>query len=125
MYNITNRKTTDTHKRKNKKMGTIIGIVLACFDLSVEELFYDLFEDASEVDVNTVDVLNSLDGDANEDGETDLADATAIIQAIGNPAKYALSAQGEFNADTDGNGLTGADAIAIQYKEVIMKGMPE
>lgn len=87
--------------------------------------FYDLFEDASEVDVNTVDVLNALDGDANEDGETDLADATAIIQAIGNPAKYALSAQGEFNADTDGNGLTGADALEIQYKEVVMKGMPE
>lgn len=71
-----------------------------------------------------IDVFNAVDGDANEDGETDLADATAIIQAIGNPAKYALSAQGEFNADVNGNGLTGADAIEIQ-KKLIEAGMPE
>lgn len=71
-----------------------------------------------------VDIFNAINGDANEDGETDLADVTAIIQAIGNPAKYALSAQGEFNADVNGNGLTGADAIAIQ-KELIEAGMPE
>lgn len=71
-----------------------------------------------------IDVFNAVDGDANEDGQTDLADATAIIQAIGNPDKYALSAQGEFNADVNGNGLTGADAIAIQ-RQLIEAGMPE
>ncbi len=71
-----------------------------------------------------VDIFNAINGDANEDGETDLADATAIMQAIGNPDKYELSAQGEFNADVNGNGLTGADAIAIQEK-LIEAGMPE
>ncbi|MDE7363753.1 MAG: dockerin type I repeat-containing protein [Ruminococcus sp.] len=71
-----------------------------------------------------IDVLNSIDGDANGDGEMNIADATAIVQAIGNKDKYGLTAQGEFNADVDGNGLTGADAVAIQQKLVEM-GMPE
>ncbi|MDE7363752.1 MAG: dockerin type I repeat-containing protein [Ruminococcus sp.] len=67
-----------------------------------------------------IDVLNSIDGDANGDGEMNIADATAIVQAIGNKDKYGLTAQGEFNADLDGNGLTGADAVAIQKKLVEM-----
>ena len=71
-----------------------------------------------------IDVLNSVDGDANEDGDMNIADATAIVQAIGNKDKYGLTAQGEFNADLDGNGLTAADAIAIQMKLAEM-GMPE
>ncbi|MDE6519311.1 MAG: dockerin type I repeat-containing protein [Ruminococcus sp.] len=71
-----------------------------------------------------IDVLNSTDGDANEDGDMNIADATAIVQAIGNKDKYGLTAQGEFNADLDGNGLTAADAIAIQMKLAEM-GMPE
>lgn len=73
---------------------------------------------------NVVDVLNAVDGDANEDGNVNMADATAIVQAIGNPDKYALSPQGEFNADMDGDGLTGMDAIEIQMK-VASAGMPE
>lgn len=62
--------------------------------------------------------------DANEDGKVSAADAVAVIQAIGNPDKYALTAQGEFNADADGNGLTAADALAIQ-KIIAQEGMPE
>ncbi len=59
-----------------------------------------------------------LIGDANEDGTVDLADATAIIQHIGNEDKYALSEQGFINADcTDDGIVTGADAIAIQLLE--------
>ncbi len=61
---------------------------------------------------------NVLMGDANEDGSVDLADATAIIQHIGNEDKYALSAQGLANAECTGDGkVTGADAIAIQKLE--------
>ncbi len=57
-------------------------------------------------------------GDANEDGTVDLADATAIIQHIGNEDKYALSEQGLANADcTDDGKVTGADAMAIQKLE--------
>lgn len=59
-----------------------------------------------------------LKGDANCDGSVDLADATAIIQHIGNEGKYALSEQGFANADCNGDGkITGADALAIQKLE--------
>ena len=64
----------------------------------------------------TIDILNAVDGDANNDSTTTIADAAAIMQAIANPDKYALSAQGEFNADSKGDGLTVDDAVAIQKK---------
>ncbi|MDE6788025.1 MAG: dockerin type I repeat-containing protein, partial [Ruminococcus sp.] len=58
-------------------------------------------------------------GDANEDGQVDIADATAIIQHMGNPDEYALSEQGKINADivNQGDGVTGADAVALQLIE--------
>lgn len=61
----------------------------------------------------------TLMGDANEDGIVDIADATSIIQHIGNKDKYALSEQGAVNADccNTGDGVTGADAVAIQKLE--------
>ncbi len=68
-----------------------------------------------------VTVPATLMGDANEDGYVDLADATAIIQHIGNEDKYALSAQGLANAECTGDGkVTGADAMAIQKLEAKM-----
>ncbi|MDE6788076.1 MAG: cellulase family glycosylhydrolase, partial [Ruminococcus sp.] len=61
----------------------------------------------------------TLIGDANEDGQVDIADATAIIQHMGNPDEYALSEQGKLNADivNQGDGVTGADAVALQLIE--------
>ena len=55
-------------------------------------------------------------GDANCDGNVTIADATAILQAIGNADKYSLSDEGLANADccNVGGGLTAADALAIQ-----------
>ncbi|MDE7363852.1 MAG: hypothetical protein K2N27_03035, partial [Ruminococcus sp.] len=55
-------------------------------------------------------------GDANCDGAVNIADATAIIQALGNKDKYGLSERGEINADccNVGDGVTGLDALAIQ-----------
>ncbi|MCM1131855.1 MAG: dockerin type I repeat-containing protein [Ruminococcus flavefaciens] len=77
---------------------------------------------------NSFDILsmesNYLDGDANEDGVVDIADAAAIIQHLGNRDKYGLSMQGIVNADIDGDGITGADALAIQ-KQVALSRMPE
>ena len=55
-------------------------------------------------------------GDANCDNIQSMADAAAILQAIGNPDKYKLSVQGEFNADFACDGLTVDDAVAIQKK---------
>ena len=66
-----------------------------------------------EADFSEITYLN---GDANRDKTTTIADAAAIMQAIANPDKYALSAQGEFNADSKGDGLTVDDAVAIQKK---------
>ncbi len=72
-------------------------------------------------------VAVTLMGDANEDGAVDLADATAIIQHIGNEDKYALSAQGFANAECTGDGkVTGADALAIQKLEAkIITQLPD
>lgn len=67
-----------------------------------------------------VDVENYIDGDANCDGQLTIADAATVLQALGNSDKYELSAQGEFNADLTGDGLTILDALSIQ-KQVIMK----
>ena len=54
-------------------------------------------------------------GDANNDGVVTIADATAILQSIGNSDKYALSEQGTLNADVNGvAGITADDAIVIQ-----------
>ena len=54
-------------------------------------------------------------GDANLDGNVTIADATAILQYIGNRDKYMLEPDGVFNADVDGNaGVTPNDALVIQ-----------
>lgn len=55
-------------------------------------------------------------GDANCDGKADMADAVLIMQVLSNPDKYKLTEQGRLNADTDGNGITSGDALAIQKK---------
>ena len=67
-------------------------------------------------------------GDANNDGVVNMADAVTIMQAVANPNKYSLSAQGRANADVSGNGdgITNKDALAIQkYKLGIISRLPE
>ena len=68
---------------------------------------------------NAGDIKVDLVGDANCDGAVDLADATSIIQHIGNEGRYGLSEQGLKNADcyNIGDGVTGMDAIAVQQLE--------
>ena len=58
-------------------------------------------------------------GDANEDNDVTIADATAILQAIGNKDKYKLGTEGKLNADVvdNGDGITGSDALAIQMMD--------
>jgi len=56
-----------------------------------------------------------LRGDANCDGEVNMADAVFIMQTIGNPDKYSITGKGEKNADVDGTeGVTNKDALRIQ-----------
>ncbi len=54
-------------------------------------------------------------GDANEDGSVDIADATLVLQYIGNGDKYKLSEQGLKNADVcTPAGITTMDSLVIQ-----------
>ncbi len=57
-----------------------------------------------------------LKGDANCDGQVDMADVVFIMQSLANPDKYKLTDIGRENADMDGDGVTVADAQAIQSK---------
>ncbi len=62
-----------------------------------------------------VEMAANIDGDANNDGEIDIADATLILQHIGNADKYPLSIQGAYNADVDGSGdITALDSLTVQ-----------
>ncbi len=75
------------------------------------------------VAVCTINISNNnnsmIPGDANGDNSVDIADATAIVQHMGNPDEYALSEQGKINADivNQGDGVTGADAVVLQLLE--------
>ena len=68
-----------------------------------------------------IDVFNSLLGDANDDKNVSISDSVRILQYLANSQKYALSAQGEFNADiyNTGDGVTGYDAAEIQRLDAI------
>lgn len=72
-------------------------------------------------------------GDANCDGEINMADAVLIMQALANPDKYGLNKQpygitqqGYINADVtgDNDGMTGADALAIQRYCLKLEDLP-
>lgn len=71
-------------------------------------------------DVTDPIVAPTLLGDANDDGAITIADATAVLQSIGNPDKYSLTPQQFANADVCGmgDGLTGLDALTIQLVEI-------
>ncbi|MBP7343957.1 MAG: leucine-rich repeat protein [Clostridia bacterium] len=61
-------------------------------------------------------LISEKSGDSNGDGRIDMSDAVLIMQTIANPSKYKLNEQGSKNADMDGDGVTNADALAIQKK---------
>ncbi len=60
----------------------------------------------------TINADDYIKGDSNCDGTVDVL----IMQSIANPSKYKLTTQGSFNADTDSDGITSGDALAIQKK---------
>ena len=80
-------------------------------------MFYDK---ATSLDVDDVgfDITNAVNGDANCDKRFSIADATAILQHLGNPDEYGLSLKGMYNADCGEimDGVTAADAMFIQSK---------
>lgn len=79
--------------------------------------FYECPETAAEKVENgsSIDLFNSVKGDANCDGKATVADSVAILQHIANRDKYGLNAQGLINADVDGEaGVTANDARVLQ-----------
>lgn len=85
--------------------------------------------DLTIISVDTPEKVEvSILGDANCDGKVSIADATAILQAVGNPDKYGLTAQGNANADccNTGDGVTAADALAIKKLDAkFIASLPE
>ncbi len=120
--------------------GTVKGIVTKYIPVYINgELYYGEEPDGTSADGNSQPSTEStkpaptepaptesntdsgsdtvtLIGDANEDGNVNMADVTSIIQHIGNQDEYSLSAQGIANAELCDNtkGITGMDAMAIQ-----------
>lgn len=67
------------------------------------------------VEPSTDKPSGGIKGDTNCDGEVSVADATLLLQYIGNKDKYKISEQGALNADVDGEaGLSAVDALNIQ-----------
>ena len=70
-----------------------------------------------DITVDNVDILETekVTGDANVDGDVNMADAVLIMQSLSNPNEYKLSEQGLINADyNDDGGVTALDALEIQ-----------
>lgn len=65
-------------------------------------------------------------GDANCDGVVDIADATLILQSIGNGDKYTLTDQGRLNADVDNSdGVTAIDSLLVQmFDAKVISSLP-
>ncbi|MBO7396395.1 MAG: hypothetical protein J6U16_09830, partial [Ruminococcus sp.] len=86
------------------------------------------FDNIAVVSDEPDDPTPSLIGDANLDGKVTIADATAILQSLGNKDKYALSDEAKLNADcfNPGDGVTAADALSIKKLDAnIITKLPE
>ncbi|MBR6623683.1 MAG: hypothetical protein IKK91_07310 [Ruminococcus sp.] len=86
-------------------------------DLGFQQFIFILCSD-SDAKSTLIDLHTNVKGDANDDGKLALSDAIAILQTVGNPDTYGLTAQGEYNADIagDSDGITNLDALAIQRR---------
>ncbi|MBR6622907.1 MAG: glycoside hydrolase family 9 protein [Ruminococcus sp.] len=76
----------------------------------------------------TPTVRPTIYGDASDNGKVLLNDAVLVLQYLGNPDQYKLSAQGLANADVcnPGDGVTNKDALSIQrYILKIVSSLPE
>ncbi|MBQ9898276.1 MAG: beta-mannosidase [Ruminococcus sp.] len=115
---------------------TVKAVYQSDFCITLDELPADLYSGSSEpgttttkttatsVTTTTTSAVSSGEtggykaGDANEDGDVNMADAVAIMRAQADPDDFALTAQGRKNADVVGNdGVTNEDALTIQKFE--------
>ena len=121
-YTITNNGANTTCISFNTDNMTVDEIAELATDIrkSVDWSFKDTLHPISAGVIEVTNVENALPeptllGDANEDGEVNLADAVLIMQALSNPSDYQLTPQGIANADVIGDdGITPMDALTIQ-----------
>ena len=122
-YTIKNDDDLDTtYISFNNDNMTVDEMVELATDIrkSVDWNFGDMLRPLSAEVTEVTNVENALPeptllGDANEDGEVNLADAVLIMQALSNPSDYQLTPQGIANADVIGDdGITPMDALTIQ-----------
>lgn len=93
----------------------------ASYGVTVSNGSVTVIEDAAATTDPTTSVQPSLRGDANDDGNVDVADPVLIMQSLANPDVYGLGKEngmndrGAANADVvDNDGVTGTDALKIQ-----------
>ncbi|MCQ2459867.1 MAG: leucine-rich repeat protein [Ruminococcus sp.] len=110
--------------------GTISNIQLLDDEYKYNGVIRGLKGSTAEIYAKTYGIefaeikTESIKGDANCDGNVNMADAVLIMQSLANPDKYGvdgsdethITEQGIANGDMDGNGLTNADALEIQKK---------
>ena len=98
------------------------------FEVTYTKNYFLTTSPARFSDIEKLSLISSepdiIKGDTNCDCHVDMADAVLIMQALANPDKYGengsdihhLTGLGKLNGDTDGDGLTVGDALAIQRK---------
>lgn len=103
-----------------KPSGYHYGVAFCNSCSSVKKLcsLTDIIENSTDIQLSST-VIKSDEtnlGDANCDGNVNIADAVLVQQFIVNPDKYTLSEQSKLNADVfnTGDGVTMADALEIQ-----------
>ena len=87
-----------------------------CHELGIKSGFGVMAASSDTTKGTEIDLYNSVQGDTNCDEDMNMADAVLIMQSLANPDKYNITPQGKFNADTNCDGITNADALAIQKK---------
>lgn len=101
--------------RLKKELPSLYAVsIMTCLAPMNPEVYLCSFSEPVYVD--------GLSGDANIDGAMDISDSVLVMQSLANPDKYGVKGedgitdQGIRNADSDGNGITNADALTIQKK---------
>ena len=74
------------------------------------------YEECYGLSEESIEYFSNIKGDANDDGELNLADAVMIMQSVCNPKYATFTHQGKYNADVTGDydGITNKDALTIQ-----------
>ena len=108
-------KITATNRETFTDSGVVNEDIDVGYNKGGEKVRYNVEAVNGSVTVKGEDTTTGKKGDANFDGEVNMADVASIIQYIGNKDAYSLTDQGIANADTNDDGqVTGEDAYIIQ-----------